>query len=763
MKNKLDKDKKTSTVKNSRGVALAMVLIVLLLITSIGLSVASTTTIEVQIASRSEEATKGFYYAEAGLNMAVSMVKRMKGDFNDLLGGPDSTSGLGDSLTTRGKEFVVGNNGWATSTGTLASGAAGPMFPDTVKGFTNPEASDLPLGNTQDVKDQLTSAGLGSAILPNSAVWGGKLSFNDPATNSTYQVYVEVFDDDDAYARLFNAYPSSGGVAYPTGYNGVIAPVYKVPGAGTTYNTFDNCPNEFVECPGNNTSKFSSFSGKNKDFNARVLIRSTARQMKNVGGTLTPVSEVVVDSIVGFFPYPAVITEGCTIMSGSSKILGSYGGVHANDGLCLSGSPTVEQSATSATALCESCPSIPASNCGSGGGGGIKVCGFSGGNQPILIVPDLNPLPGRRDVTPPAPQTPYRRYDSSDSDDDDVGDYYQNGWFWVKDVVDKNTNTRANKKGADLVFLSPKSTSGSQRTRRHGTSSFSSENGLLRMFTTMTETEFTNWCNARSTSGGATKPNSSDAIVIDRGTLAASNDILIASIANNGSLSSWYKLSDGTRYNSTGVLSGVGWSPGGGSGGGGGGGGGSSPCTNTTTCPPPVVASGTPSRASNGATFSNNNTLESNELKNKVYFFDGNAVVTGNAGSDSNPVSLTIITTGYIDVQGTPNFVAQLKAALDPITPPFTNPQLLFVAGTDVSLSGNLETSIKFEGVVYAREQVGLTGNCTYSGQVVAADITSFDTKVTTNTLTGSAQVTFKGSTGALGAVKSSSYRILKF
>lgn len=743
------KSKKTPLVNNSRGIALVLVLIVLILMTSLGLSVASTTTIEVQIASRSEEVSKGFYYAEAGLNMAVSMVKQMKGDFNDLLAGPDSIgSGLNTGLESHRDELVKGstNNGtmWpssATSYTLPSSGQTGPMFPDNVRGFTR-DISEKP--NISDIQSQLGSSFSNANSVGQNARWAGKLTFPESTSNSMYEVNVEVYDDDDPYARLFNAYPNnSGATAYPSSYTGTIAPIYKIPGpdiSSSAYNDYDNCNKEFVECPGKQTSKYSSFSGRNKDFNARVLIRSTARQIKTVGSVRTVVSEVTVDSIVGFFPYPAVITEGCTIMSGNSQILGSYGGIHANDGLCLSGSPTVEQSATSATPVCESCPSSPSSSCTGGGAGGIRVCGFSGGNQPILLVPDLNPIRGNGDVQPPDPQT--------------------SNTFWLTQVEDKNTNARstsANKVGADIIFLSSKNASGSQRARLHGTGSSSPEDGILMILTGMTESTFDTWCTGRSTSGGATKPNPNHAIVIDR----SSGTTKIASMANNGALSSWYPLTGGTT--SVTGLADVGWEPGTATTGGGGGGGGSTACNNTTNCPPPNPPSGTPSRINNGDLFSNDSSLDTTALKNKVYFFDGSVKVTNNPGTDANPVPLTIITTGYIDVQGTPNFVGQLKAKLDPIAPPFTNPQLIFLAGTDVTLQGNLTTSITFEGVVYAREQVELTGNCTYTGQVVAADITSFDNKVALNKLSGSASVTFKGSTGALGAVRSSSYRVLKF
>lgn len=750
MKNKVDKEKLPS-LKSSRGIALAMVLIVLLLITSIGLSVASTTTVEVQIASRSEEAGKGFYYAEAGLNMAISMVKQMQGDFNDLLAGGDSlTSGvdLNTALSTHGREFVIGgtNGGWKTDGTTLASsGVGGPMFLSGIKGFTDPVAADLPLSNNSDVTANLTAASLNSAIMSNTSTWGGKLSFPDPSTNSTYNVFVEVYDDDDPYARLFDAYPGGGaGTAYPAGYTGsgaVIAPVYKVAGSNpAVYNMFDNCPNTFVECPGVQTAKNSSFSGQNKDFNARVLIRSTARQIKNVGGTPTTVSEVVVDSIVGFFPYPAVITQNCTSVGGNSSIRGAYGGIHANGGLCLNGSPSIDQSATSSTAICSNCPSTPSASC-SGGGGGIQVCGFSGGSQPVLSLPDLDPLQGIGDPAPPSPQTADRL-------------------FWLTGVKDKNSNARANKQGADLIFLSSRGTTGSQRKQLHGTSG-STENGLLKILTGMTEDDFSDWCTSRA---GSNKPIASQTIVLDRSTVA--NETLIASVSGSGSLSDWYKLSNGNKF--PGGLTAVGWSEASGGGGGGGGGGAIAACT-APSCPAPTPIAGTPSRANNGALFSNDNAMNNavgSPLQYHVFFFDGNVKITGNLASDTNPFIITLITTGYIDIQGNPNFVGQLKADLKPIAPPFTAPQIVMFAGTDVSLSGDTSVSsslINFDGVVYAREQVGLTGNCTYTGQVIAADITSFDSKVVNNVLTGSAQVTFKGSTSAVGAVKSSSYRILKF
>src|ERR1051326_1321824 len=129
---------KTNSSNKNKGIALIVVVIALALATMLGLAVAATTTQEVQIASSAVGATRGFYYAELGLNTTVAMIKKSKGDFNDLLAGPDGVnSALINGLQSHRNEFVIkgtgGTNpdGWpdAGTSYTLPSTAySGPMY-----------------------------------------------------------------------------------------------------------------------------------------------------------------------------------------------------------------------------------------------------------------------------------------------------------------------------------------------------------------------------------------------------------------------------------------------------------------------------------------------------------------------------------------------------------------------------------------------------------------------------------------------------------
>src|SRR5262249_8521616 len=65
---------------------------------------------------------------------------------------------------------------------------------------------------------------------------------------------------------------------------------------------------------------------------------------------------------------------------GNSEIDGTYGSVHSNSNLTLSGSAYVAQSATATGTYAG-----PAS--GSGGGGGSGVGGFAAGGQPPIYMP----------------------------------------------------------------------------------------------------------------------------------------------------------------------------------------------------------------------------------------------------------------------------------------------------------------------------------------------------------------------------------------
>ena len=104
-------------------------------------------------------------------------------------------------------------------------------------------------------------------------------------------------------------------------------------------------------------------------------------------------------------------------------------------------------------------------------------------------------------------------------------------------------------------------------------------------------------------------------------------------------------------------------------------------------------------------------------LQNGFIYVEGNAVISGSPTADW---SLTLVTEGYIEVSGNPNFEAFGNHATDPdatsLRPEVRD--LLFVAGGDLKINGN--PSQKFHGVMAAHMEVSVSGNPNYQGRIIA-------------------------------------------
>ena len=104
-------------------------------------------------------------------------------------------------------------------------------------------------------------------------------------------------------------------------------------------------------------------------------------------------------------------------------------------------------------------------------------------------------------------------------------------------------------------------------------------------------------------------------------------------------------------------------------------------------------------------------------LQNGFIYVEGNAVISGSPTADWN---LTLVTEGYIEVSGNPNFEAFGNHATDPdatsLRPEVRD--LLFVAGNDLKINGN--PSQKFHGVMAAHMEVSVSGNPNYQGRIIA-------------------------------------------
>lgn len=108
------------------------------------------------------------------------------------------------------------------------------------------------------------------------------------------------------------------------------------------------------------------------DTNNRLLARCR--------GVMPDGASAEIQAVIGYFPYPALATEGKLKFGGSAKVDGACGGIHANGDLSVQGSATTV------------CGSVTAS--GGVSGGTIQNCDGSSNtplsNQPPADIPELS-------------------------------------------------------------------------------------------------------------------------------------------------------------------------------------------------------------------------------------------------------------------------------------------------------------------------------------------------------------------------------------
>ncbi len=104
-------------------------------------------------------------------------------------------------------------------------------------------------------------------------------------------------------------------------------------------------------------------------------------------------------------------------------------------------------------------------------------------------------------------------------------------------------------------------------------------------------------------------------------------------------------------------------------------------------------------------------TLQGKEAVPGTYCVHGNMQVSGNVGSPGNPLSITILATGSVDMGGTPIITSEHRD------------DLLIIAEGDVQLGGNTTgTTPQYSGLIYAGAQCGLNGTPIMDGRLLCYD-----------------------------------------
>jgi len=103
--------------------------------------------------------------------------------------------------------------------------------------------------------------------------------------------------------------------------------------------------------------------------------------------------------------------------------------------------------------------------------------------------------------------------------------------------------------------------------------------------------------------------------------------------------------------------------------------------------------------------------LTGNPVLPGTYYSEGAIAISGNPGSNGNPVSLTLIAEGWIDISGNPE-----------MTPDLTKGGVTYaaIAGSDLKIGGT--PSNAYQGVWYVRDQFDFSGNPDLNGQIVCLD-----------------------------------------
>ncbi|HJQ71570.1 MAG TPA: PilX N-terminal domain-containing pilus assembly protein [Blastocatellia bacterium] len=147
----------------------------------------------------------------------------------------------------------------------------------------------------------------------------------------------------------------------------------------------------------------------------------------------------------------------------------------------------------------------------------------------------------------------------------------------------------------------------------------------------------------------------------------------------------------------------------------------------------------------------------------------GSVELNGNIGGNGAPMSVSIFSTGSIEVRGNTNITANLRNLQTPLLPPFVQIDALMFAVEDIKVNGDFAASIEFTGISYAGEAVDLSGNGSINGQVVAFNWPNINGSVVqgingdpnANVVTGSFELTLNDG-NSIGRVKLFSWRQIK-
>jgi Tfp pilus assembly protein PilX len=153
----------------------------------------------------------------------------------------------------------------------------------------------------------------------------------------------------------------------------------------------------------------------------------------------------------------------------------------------------------------------------------------------------------------------------------------------------------------------------------------------------------------------------------------------------------------------------------------------------------------------NGWTFGGGTwSITGNTAPTGTFFVEGAVSISGSPGATNNPIEMSVIATGSIDISGSPKFAPALGPpdAANPLGVPH---KYQFITDGDLKIGGAAGmVDPDVEGQILVREQIHIAGNPRFRGRILVGDADDAHTLVEANAIPGNPTFTYDGTLGAL-------------
>jgi hypothetical protein len=142
--------------------------------------------------------------------------------------------------------------------------------------------------------------------------------------------------------------------------------------------------------------------------------------------------------------------------------------------------------------------------------------------------------------------------------------------------------------------------------------------------------------------------------------------------------------------------------------------------------------------------------ITGNSANTGTFYVEGSVSISGSPGANNNPLALSIIATGSIDVSGSPKFQPALSK------PTLTDPlgvdhKYQFITDGDLKIGGAAGlVDPETEGQILVREQIDIHGNPKFRGRIMVGDFDNAQNLVDENKIPGNPTFTYDGTLDAL-------------